>query len=242
MKAIIFDIDDTLYDRGAVIARAVFMATGYQVRDIQGFYRMYKRWSDEAFDLCEGGQMSLDDSRQYRIRKAMEEVGWPISREAAKGFHGYYKEELDHISLSPVLEEMFRVLGEQGVIMGVLTNGPGPHQLAKYSSLGLDRWIPRKNVFVSGFMGCAKPDPNCFRIVEEGLGLPPEGLFMVGDSYGSDIAPALEAGWDALWFDRLGEDPSGGREPTWRVSTEEELASFLLPVGVSVTRPGRGML
>lgn len=68
--------------------------------------------------------------------------------------------------------------------------------------LGLTALIP--NRFISAELGCMKPDPRPFELIQTRLGLFPGELAMVGDSWRDDVKGALEAGWTAIWVNRAG--------------------------------------
>ena len=56
--------------------------------------------------------------------------------------------------------------------------------------LGLARWIPEDLMIISGEVGSTKPDPGIFHTAQQRLSLPPQNLWMVGDSYTGDIEGA----------------------------------------------------
>ena len=45
-----------------------------------------------------------------------------------------------------------------------------------------------------------KPDPKIFSLGVEDLGLKPEEVLVVGDSYRKDIEPAIKLGCKAIWI------------------------------------------
>ena len=49
-------------------------------------------------------------------------------------------------------------------------------------------------------VGVRKPDPAIFRLGVEALGLKPEEVLVVGDSYRKDIVPAESIGCHVLWL------------------------------------------
>jgi FMN phosphatase YigB (HAD superfamily) len=78
-----------------------------------------------------------------------------------------------------------------------------------------------------------KPDAAFFAAAVDRLGLPPARILMVGDSYHSDIAPAMAAGMKTAWVltrpDReIGSllDVLNGRRPRpdWTLATTEDVA------------------
>jgi len=64
--------------------------------------------------------------------------------------------------------------------------------------VGLDRHL--ESVFCFQALGVVKPEPAFFDLVRQNLGLPPQAIAMVGDSFDSDIKGALLAGLRAFWY------------------------------------------
>lgn len=63
---------------------------------------------------------------------------------------------------------------------------------------GIDGFF--KKVIESAVVGVRKPDPKIFTLGVEALGLKPEEVLVVGDSYSKDIIPAEKAGCQAIWL------------------------------------------
>lgn len=57
---------------------------------------------------------------------------------------------------------------------------------------------------LSAEIGALKPEPTAFETVQSRMGLFPGNLVMVGDSWRDDVEGALNAGWTAIWINRLG--------------------------------------
>lgn len=64
-----------------------------------------------------------------------------------------------------------------------------------------------KKVIESAVVGVRKPDPKIFTLGVEALGVKPEEVLVVGDSYSKDIEPALKAGCHAVWIKGLQWSP-----------------------------------
>lgn len=62
----------------------------------------------------------------------------------------------------------------------------------------LDRYF--RQVIESAVVGIRKPDPAIFRLGVEALGLRPEEVLVVGDSYKKDILPARSIGCRVAWL------------------------------------------
>lgn len=57
-----------------------------------------------------------------------------------------------------------------------------------------------KDIVESAEVGIRKPDPRIWEIGVERLGVKPEEVVVVGDSFYKDVEPALKAGCHAVWF------------------------------------------
>lgn len=57
-----------------------------------------------------------------------------------------------------------------------------------------------RSIIESAVVGVRKPDPRIFRLGVEALGLPPEEVLVIGDSYKKDIIPAESIGCQVLWI------------------------------------------
>ena len=98
--------------------------------------------------------------------------------------------------------EYFRKLAkENNIKLGIITNGPSKHQWS-VEALGIERWINKDNIVVSGDYDINKPDVRIFEIMQEKLQLPNDSLYYVGDSLENDIVGANNAGWKAIWINR----------------------------------------
>jgi putative hydrolase of the HAD superfamily len=61
-------------------------------------------------------------------------------------------------------------------------------------------------IIESSVVGIRKPDPGIFALGVKALGLKPEKVVVVGDSYKKDILPARQIGCRTIWLKGLGWD------------------------------------
>jgi putative hydrolase of the HAD superfamily len=59
----------------------------------------------------------------------------------------------------------------------------------------------------SAVVGIRKPDPAIFKLGVDALGLKPEEVLVIGDSYRKDIVPAESLGCRVLWLKGKGWTP-----------------------------------
>lgn len=87
-----------------------------------------------------------------------------------------------------------------------------------------------REIVESSTVGLRKPDPALFALGVERLGLAPEEIAVIGDSYRKDIYPAGSLGCRTVWLKNIcwAEEPViSGHEPTATIATLEDLPHTL---------------
>lgn len=206
MRAIFFDVDDTLYDQTEPFTTSFQKYFGQYEIDILAAYKALRKHSDNLFDDSVSGKLTLDKMRLLRIQLALNDFGVTISDEIAEQFQQAYATAQNHITLVPEMAQLLTRLQQEKVQLGILTNGPGEHQQKKIDQLQLTKWIPAENMFISGVEGLAKPDPAIFKRIEEQIGVSADQAIYIGDSYQNDIVGADAAGWQSIWLNHRTHD------------------------------------
>jgi putative hydrolase of the HAD superfamily len=97
----------------------------------------------------------------------------------------------------PPMIDLLRELRGRGVVTAALSNSEG-HLRDLLEEIEL---APLFDAIIdSGRVGVAKPDPRVFAITLETLGVKPDVVVHVGDSWAADVEGALAAGWHAIWY------------------------------------------
>lgn len=228
MKALIFDVDDTLYDQIQPFERALERHIEVAREQIEPLYLSFRRYADEVFEATATGKMSLKDSHIYRMKHALADFGYQVSDATALAIQIDYDYFQGQIELSPVFPEIFSWCQAQGVAMGIITNGPYRHQLRKIRTMGLVNWFELEHVLISGQVGITKPNPAIFQLMEERLGMSGEDICYLGDSFENDVVGAKAANWKAIWFNhRKRVEPTAPYQADKVVIDWEELVEVI---------------
>ncbi|MCM3785535.1 HAD family hydrolase [Neobacillus mesonae] len=232
-KAVFFDVDDTLYDHLTPLRGALMQVLGLKetmpYEEIYHRFRFYSDLLSEEKDLSaipEPGAMA--DMRRRRFMLALAEFGVFINEEQAEAAQAAYLNMQFRIEPFPGAVELIERLTEQGVIVGLITNGPKEHQLAKIRALRMENYVNEDLFFVSGGVGYAKPDARLFEHVNKITGTVPENCYYVGDSWRNDVVGALAAGWTVLWFNHRGAEPESEHKPHYIAQGYEQLEDMLM--------------
>jgi HAD superfamily hydrolase (TIGR01509 family) len=82
-------------------------------------------------------------------------------------------------------------------------------------------------VLDSALVGIRKPDPALYRLAARRLGLAPEAILHVGDSWERDVVAARAAGLRAAWLAPAGAPTPAAPAPVWRLASLLELEALL---------------
>ena len=144
----------------------------------------------------------MDEYHIYRIQEAAKDLGVILTDEQALDMQKEYKKNQKKLQMSNITKSILELGKESNVKLGIITNGPSAHQWSKIKALGVERWIDKENIIVSGDYSINKPDVRIFEIMQEKLQLPIDSLYYIGDLLENDIVGANNAGWKAIWINR----------------------------------------
>ena len=201
MIGLVFDVDDTLYEQIAPFENAYKSLFDMDI-DMEKFYILSRYYSDVKFEASRNGDMTMDEYHIYRIQEAAKDLGVFLTDEQALSMQREYKKNQQKLQMSNITKSILELAKENNVKLGIITNGPSEHQWSKIEALGVESWINRENIIVSGDYGINKPDDRIFEIMKEKLQLPNDSLYYIGDSIENDVVGANNAGWKSIWINR----------------------------------------
>ena len=201
MIGLVFDVDDTLYEQIVPFENAYKSLFDMDI-DMEQFYLLSRHYSDVKFEASRNGEMTMDEYHIYRIQEAAQDLGVTLTDEQALDMQKEYKKNQQKLQMSDITISILELAKENNIKLGIITNGPSEHQWSKVEALGVERWINKDNIVVSGDYDINKPDIRIFEIMQEKLQLPNDLLYYVGDSLENDIVGANNAGWKAIWINR----------------------------------------
>jgi len=189
MKAVLFDLDDTLLDRDASVL--YFVEQQYErLRHVfDGVPRAdYVR---RFIELDNHGYVTKDVVyRQIESEFGLTGV-WP---ELLADF----KSQFDAYCINlPGLDPMLKTLQAQNRRMGIITNGPSPFQEQKIEAMGIAPYFSA--ILVSAAEGVKKPEAEIFHRALTRLGAKAHEAIFVGDNPHADIAGAQALGMQTIW-------------------------------------------
>ena len=207
LKAILFDLDDTLYDQQHS-SRCALRALYERFPVVQGvtfdaFEEQHSEFLEQYHLRVLSGEMTLEQARFARFR-ALLSLHVPIPDFAmVNTAQALYRETyLATERIIPGAIPLLEQLRSSGLKIGLVTNSTVVEQTGKIRRLGLEPLLDV--ITISEAAGMAKPDPRIFQMTLAQLGCTPDDVLMFGDSWTSDVVGARAAGIRAVWLNRYG--------------------------------------
>lgn len=226
---IVFDLDDTLYDLSEPFRRSHKDLFGEILgEDCEELFRMSRIYSDEVLALEKAGEIPKEDSFYHRIYRTYLDAGLDLDRETVNRFEEKYRFYQKHITVPEDIKVLLDYCKNTGHQMVIFSNGNVKNQGSKIAALDMKRWFEDENIIISEVTGYHKPSLGAFRYVEKHLGLRPEEICYIGDTYEADVFGGKRAGWKVIWYNhRHRAVPAEGNAADITVYTAEELLEVL---------------
>ena len=227
------DFDDTLYDTygNAVIAlKETFEA--FQLdryfSDPQVFYDAYWAANIDLWGRYSKGEITRAFLIVERFRRPLSAgVGLDVTEQLCLQMSDVF---LDFCSCKPGVvdgaHELMDYLKGQGYRMHMTSNGFHEVQYKKLAACGLTDYFD--TIILSEDAGVNKPSPLYFDYAFKVSGADKTTTLMIGDNLQTDIQGALNAGIDAMLFNRWGVDvKEAEKRPTFVVDRLLQIKELL---------------
>lgn len=213
-RAILFDLDDTLYDLRSYRSERLRRA-------LQQILIHYPHLDVEALARAALAEhVYREQLPDFLRRQGVEDEG--LIAEAHSVFCHEWFEQLmlydDALHTLEALRPYYK--------LGLVTNGPAQTQRPKIERFQLVEYLDL--LIVSEEVGVAKPDPAIFMLALERIGVAATESLFVGDSPEYDLRGAEAAGMPFIWMNpRREELPSGVGPPLATIQRLAELPPLL---------------
>ena len=232
-KDLFLVFDDTLYDThgNAVIALQETFEAFHLERyfaDPQVFYDAYWWANIDLWTRYSKGEITRDYLIVERFRRPLSEgQGLEVTEALCLEMSDKF---LDYCASKPgVIEgahELMDYLKGKGYRMHMTSNGFHEVQYKKLAACGLRDYFD--TVILSEDAGVNKPSPLYFDYAFKVSGANKDTTLMIGDNLQTDIMGALNAGIDAMLFNRWEADTSDcEQKPTFVVNSLKDIMEIL---------------
>ena len=229
IKAVIFDIDNTLYSYDNAHEQAFPKLAAYAEEELgipeEEFREAYSR--EYAAVRKQLGETAATHNRLIRIQRVLETRGLPLTPHVLRMTDVYWYSLMDAMEPSPHAVETIRALKASGLRLGIGTDMTARVQFQKLERLGM---LENFDFIVSSEeAGMDKPAPGLFALCAKKAGCRPEECLFIGDSLKRDVRGALDAGMSAAWYCPAEKASSGETEDgnAWVIRDLSEIPELI---------------
>ncbi len=232
-RAVLFDLDDTLFDHRESAAEALRRVQsaheGFQRIPFDEFERRHATLLEALHPEVLNARLEMDEARRERFRRLFAGCGIPVSEELCATTARKYRDDY--------MDARRAVAGARSLVaavrsrakVGIVSNNMLLEQRDKLEFCGLTAYVDA--LIVSETAGVAKPDPAIFRMALDALRVSADETVMLGDSWSADVVGARAAGIRAVWFNPMrspSPDPDLGVRELHALEPVEGAIAYLL--------------
>lgn len=200
IKAVILDLDDTLYAFEPLHDEAMERVCDYTCKELgitaQQFEDAYAFGKNETKRVL--GDVASSHNRVLYCQKALEYLGVSVVPMSLRMYDIYWGTILERMCLRDGAKEFLNRMHEQGVKVLICTDLTVHIQHRKIETLGIENDIDY--LVTSEEAGREKPSLEIFTFCLTKLGLSAEEVCCIGDSPVRDVEGARAAGIQAILF------------------------------------------
>ncbi|HLY09080.1 MAG TPA: TIGR02253 family HAD-type hydrolase [Planctomycetota bacterium] len=228
LKAVFFDIDDTLFSttefaekarRGAADAmrrHGLRLPTDHILREL----------SEVITEFSSNYEHHFDKLLLRLPRRAFDGVNPAIL--VAAGVHAYHDAKVHQLRPYPDVPPVLKKLGHTDLVRGIITAGLQQKQADKVLRLGLYEYFTPTAIFISDQIGISKPNPKLYQRACDEVGVQPQETMYVGDHPTQDIDPANALGMVTVHIRRGRHAPKQGKtKASYELKNFKELLTVL---------------
>lgn len=188
IKAVLFDLDDTLYDQMEYLDRAFMLVCKYLE------YRLGVS-SELAFSIIKNIVKTYGSGSGRTFDMLLKEIGYnpdkSLVRDMISVFYSYKPEILTPY---PGVYDTLSALKEKGYLIGVITDGYPEIQRAKIKALRIEKFLDVTVISDEYGREFRKPHTLPYEVALKQLGINPSEAVYVGDSPFKDFYGANKLG------------------------------------------------
>lgn len=203
VKAVIFDLDNTLYDYDVCNEKAEESL----LKEIAAVFHIDADRSRELLKNAKknvkkqlGEEVAASHNRLLYMQNICEQMNKPSAKYAMGFYNCYWDTMLEEMQLFPYVIPLVKALRERGCKVALLTDLTAHIQYRKLEKLGLGNYLDY--IVTSEEAGAEKPSGKMFELTLSKLELSREEVIMVGDSLKKDIEGAQACGIKGILFEK----------------------------------------
>lgn len=229
-RAVIFDIDNTLYSydnchRAAWDALCEYVRVHLQVDREQ--FTIYHKAAAKVVEERLGIDCGALHNRLLRYQVLLEMQGFGLAH-ALPMSKTYWDTLIAAMEPAPGVMDCLETLEKAGYVLGIGTDMTVDYQLVKLEKMKMTDYFDF--IVSSEEVAAEKPAIKLFRCCAEKAGVPAAECVFIGDSYKKDVLGAQAAGMTPIWYCADAEKAAEHPE-TLHIAHFDQLCDRLAEIG-----------
>ncbi|WP_191560305.1 HAD family hydrolase [Metabacillus idriensis] len=211
MKAILFDLDGTLFNRDLALMNFAEM----QYDNLEELHsKLTREQYTELFLRLDKNGYVWKDAVYKTIAKKLELSAQP--EDLLKDYQVNF-----HTNCAPceITADVMKTLTAKGLKLGIITNGFTEFQRKTIQTMGIEDFFDV--VVISEEAGLRKPDTAIFQLALKIMNIEPKYAVYVGDHPENDVKAAKDAGLNTIWMKTKHYNQADHAD--WHISKIEEV-------------------
>lgn len=201
----------------------IFDLASRGIADFDAFYAVYHEHNERLWSRFRKGFIKRDELRWKRMWHTLLDFKMPDTQTAHEMSSAYLEILPRQRRLMPYAKEILEYCSAR-YELHIITNGFEATQLQKLSQCGLREYF--KELITSEKSNAIKPQRDIFEFAGRAAGaMDPRECLMIGDALEIDVAGALGAGWDAVYFNPSRQ--AHAAKPTYEIASLLELQAIV---------------
>lgn len=206
IKAIIFDLDDTLYSYNELNKQGINEICNYTCEKLkiekEKFYEAFDKAKKQVKDTL--GGVASSHNRLLYCQKTLENLKENPFSIALEMYEVYWQYILKNMKLNANALEVLKFCKQKKIKIGICTDLTAHIQHRKIRKLGIDEYIDA--IVTSEEVGVEKPNFKMYNKILEKLNVLSGETLFVGDSLKKDVLGSVEYGMKALWYSKINNE------------------------------------
>lgn len=199
-KAIVFDLDDTLYEYESLNREAIHMVYDYSCKQLEISESVFESILNHAKNEVKKvlKDTASSHNRLLYFQKMLEYLEKCPTDLALNMYEIYWNHILDNMVLRDGALELLTYCRQREIKIGICTDLTVHIQHRKLKRLGIDKLVDA--IVTSEEAGKEKPSEIIYQMILSKLKVTPEDALFIGDNLKKDVEGPQHIGMKTLWL------------------------------------------
>ncbi len=201
IKGILFDLHDTLVDKGGMVAMECALRESANFLQGRGYGISFEFFRLIWKDCVTIGRSIMPDGREFSFAEWHQQIfsrlNIPYDSDIAVELNEHFMRGfIEHTKLLPGAVDILKKL-KGNYALGLVSNSMAENTIVDLEITGIAEYF--ETIVISSQVGYCKPHPIIYQTAMRSLGLAAEEICFIGDNWDDDVIGPMQQGMQAIW-------------------------------------------